>query len=128
MDEFLILYKPPVFWAALIVFAAFSITGILATLNKMGKYSLSMQKHQKMAKISILLAIFHAALAVFTSEKIYSVLGGTVTLTAFISTSLFAYSTIKNGPIKVSVRTHQFMVYASLTIALSHAIIAIFFS
>jgi len=123
-----ILGKPPIFWGGLMVFTAFSVTGLLSTLNLKGKIKQTVRSHQIFALISILFALFHATLGILTSGKIISIIGGIFTLLSFSVTALLAFSTVKNGPFKVSVKTHQIMVYVSLAFALMHAIYGIFLS
>lgn len=123
-----ILGKPPIFWGGLFVLIAFSLTGLISTLTLKGKLKQSVRSHQLFALISILFALFHATLGILTSGKILSIVGGIFTLLSFTVTALLAFSTVKNGPFKVNVKTHQIMVYVSLAFALMHAIYGIFLS
>jgi len=123
-----ILAKPPIFWGGLMVFISFSLTGLLSTLTLKGVIKQSVKTHQIFALVSIFFAIFHATLGILTSGKILSIIGGIFTLLSFSITALLAFSTVKNGRFKVSVKTHQIMVYVSLAFALMHAIYGILLS
>jgi hypothetical protein len=123
-----ILGKPPIFWGGLFVFIAFSLTGLLSTLTLKGVVKQSVRTHQLFALASIIFALFHATLGILTSGKIISILGGIFTFILFAITGLLAFSTVRKGRFKVSVKTHQIMVYVSLVFALMHAIYGIFLS
>ena len=128
LSSIIILERPLIFWGGLLVFISFSGIGIIATLNLKGKIRSSMLAHQRMALISILFSLGHGTLGLLTSDKPISLLLGSLTILSFMISAIFAYSTVKGGDVKVSVKHHRLMVYISLTIAFIHAVYSIFFT